>query len=354
MLLAWLSVMPAMAQNDGLDLAILEATGAWTAAQAKEAEAFVDAQLQAFQGDSAETISEARDTLRKPLNDLRAGNAFQSQYFRLLSARMQAALEKASIIGKINVMMLARNVVEPGIVRVLEAGLKEDSAGVRFAAAKSLGEMMPNSALGLSDREKERLVGVLGQAAGTETDAFAAGKMLDAMRAPALTSTRPMLLDVFNQRVVLHAADATLSYQPELSAMQDVFIKGLGGFKRDEAKVFMQAANRYLRLISVQMKAGVVPEGNQDAAKRLVNQAATILEELSRSVNLPGQMPGGVARPLAVPAWDEIIGIGDQWSERMGGPPLNLSADDLSIDAPDAPDAPEGEEAADAEVVAEQ
>ena len=343
---SWLSAS-AWAQDAAaaeLSGTVLEATGAWTAAQSQDVQAFVDAQLAAFASDDAEAISAGRQAITEPLNSLKAGPAFQSQYFRLLVQRLKAGVNGWSVIGRVNATMLARRVIDPGVTEVLETGLKDDSAGVRFGAAKTLGELMPNEAMGFNDRDKARLMQVLAGAAAVEPDAFVVGKLLPAIRATGQDGVRSTLINVFNERVVLHAADPGLSYRPELTAMQEVFITGLGKFDRKQTKAFLRAAGRCLNLAAQQLDAGTIPETHRPAAQGMITQAATILDELSRSMKLPGKLPRGVAPALSAGNTGQLVEIAQQWNERLQGSPLSLTPEELSIAAPPGtPGTPEGE-----------
>ncbi len=326
----------ALAQPDELDQTILESPGAWTNTQAAEVRAFVDGHLAEFEGEDPEAIAEAREALLKPLNDLRAGTAFQSQYFRVLSERLREKIGGFSVIGKINGMMLARRIVDRSTIDVLKIGLgDESSAGVRFVAAKSIGEVIPNSELGLSDADKRGLIEALAASASTEPDAFAAGKMLDAMRSVDLGVRATPTLAVFNARVPLHAANPNLSYQPELTGMQDMLLRGSGEFNAAQRRSFVQAAARYLALIATQLEAGELETENKDVALRLVTQSETILDLLKREVGLQGVMPNPVARYVPVEDWAGLKEVGSGWVEKLKAHgPLNLDDDDLNIEAP--------------------
>ncbi len=331
--------LPTIAQNDEtpeLPEDAITAEAAWSSAQAQGVQAFVDFHLASFATDDAEAISNAREALLEPLNDLTATATFQSQYFRLLAQRLNDGLANYSVIGRVNAMMLARRVIDPNITQVLEAGMRDDNAGVRFGAAKTLGELMPNEGLNLNARDRQRLLQVLADAASAEPDAFVVGKLLPAISATGLDDVPSTLIAVFNARVLLHAADPALSYQPELGAVQELFISRLGQFTNAQRRQFLRAAQRYLHLISTQLEAGDIPDAQASTARALLTQFATILEELSRTLGLPGNLPPGVANRLAQDDFAGLIEVAAAWAERMTPPPLNFTEDDLSIAAPEA------------------
>ncbi|MEM7576828.1 MAG: hypothetical protein AAF328_05065 [Planctomycetota bacterium] len=337
------SAVPSIAQNaDGLPQAILEKNGAWSAAEARTVESFIATNLEPFAEETsdAEQVAEARDALLEPLNDLRAEAAFQSQYFRALAASLRNGQAGFAKIGRINAMMLGSRVVDAAIVPLLETGITDEAPGVRYAAARSMLVVLTNEALGLRDNEKNRLITKLGDAAGNEANGYVAGKLIEAIRATNVDAQVQILLDVFNSRVSLHAADPALTYQPELTAMQELFIEGLGrpgGFGRDAARSFIQSAARYIRLTTNQLADDTVPEANQQAAVNLARQSYTVLSELAANAGQPGQRPADPVRFLPNNA-ARAATLANEWPAFLAPGPLNLTEDELSIADPNAPD----------------
>ncbi|MEM8781781.1 MAG: hypothetical protein AAGE65_02905 [Planctomycetota bacterium] len=347
MLLIATAAPPGSAQNgDALSQAVLQKNGAWNADEARQVETFISANLAAFADEDAdaEEVAEARERLLVPLNDLRAEAAFQAQYFRAIAAALRNGLPTFTKIGRINAMMLGSRVVDASVVPMLETGIVDEAPGVRYAAARSMLVVLNNEALGIRDNEKARLIRVLGEAASVESNGFVAGKLIDAIRTAEVSGQRDILLSLFNARVPLHAADPGLTYQPELTAMQELFISGLGqpgGFGRDAARAFIQAAARYIRLTTAQIAADVLPAENRQPALNLANQCFTVLDTLAPNAGQAGQRPANPVRSLPGQA-ERAVQLAEEWPAFLAPAPLNLNADELSIDAPAAAE-PQGE-----------
>lgn len=323
--------LPASAQGGAaLPPGILERSGAWSVAEARAVEAFIERHLAAFRGEDAEAIVAAREALLGPLNVIGAEPTFLSQYFRAVAAALQNGLGDFSKFGRINAMMLGPRLVDASVVPVLEAGLSDELAGVRYAAARSIRLVLANEAMGLRSAERARVVGVLGEAASAEPDGYVAGKLIEAIELSDVADERSVLLSVFNERVPLHAADPGLSYQSELSSMQQLFIDGLGTFNPDETRLFMQSAGRYIRLASQQNAMGVLPEENLGFARELVRASYTILNQLAGDLAMAGRTPDnpatfGEADP------QRSADLAEQWVAYLVQNPLNFTAEELSI-----------------------
>lgn len=333
------AVAQGTADSDELPMAILAKDGAWNAAEARTVEAFIATNLEPFADETAdaEAIAEARERLLLPLNDLRAVPAFQAQYFRALAAALRNGLGDFTKIGRLNAMMLGSRIVDASAIQLLEVGADDEAPGVRYAAARSLLSALNNEAMGLRDAEKTRLIRKLGEAAGTETDGFVAGKLIEAIRAAEVDAQSEVLLTLFNDRVSIHAANPRLTYQPELTAMQELFINGLAdGFDRDAARTFIQAAARYIRLTTSQLADDSIPTGNQQAAINLANQSFTVLDTLAPNAGQPGQRPGNPARLLPADP-SAAADLAEQWPAFLAAAPLSLNGDELGIASPEAP-----------------
>ncbi|CAN0456881.1 unnamed protein product, partial [Ectocarpus fasciculatus] len=129
-----------------------------------------------------------------------------------------------------------------------------------------------------------------------------------------------------------------LTYQPELTAMQELFIEGLGnqGFGRDAARSFIQSAARYLRLTTQQIAQSKLPADQQQTAINLTTQCHTVLDTLAPNAGQGGQRPANPARFLPdSPA--QASELAEAWVAFLAPGPLSLDADALSIADPNAP-----------------
>ena len=261
--------------------------------------------------------------------------AFLAQYFRAGAARLRAGLGNYSKVGRINAVLLGSRLLTPDVVPLLEAGLTDETSGVRYGAARSLLVVLRNEQFGLRNPDREGIARKLAQAAANEANGYVAGKLIEALRDADVPARRDLLITVFNDRVPLHAADPALTYQPELGAMQQLFIAGLGdgGFQREQARQFVRAAARYLRLTTRQLADSLLDADQATAAQNLARQAQTILETLAGNANQPGQRPADLARLLADQP-GRAAEVAEAWVAYLAPTPLDLDDDALSIAPP--------------------
>lgn len=343
-------------QGDGVPEGVLTGTEAWTGEQSAAMEAFVSGAIEAMKGQDATEVVEGRDALLKPMRDLRATPAFLRQYYRLLAGELDSVIKGEAAIGKVNALVVAEFVPESSILPVVRDALDSKNAGVRFAAARTLGKLLQNPGLKLSETAKQQQINDLAARAQREPDAYVTAKLLAALAKTDVPNQQTLMIGVLGARVDLHAEDPTLSYQPEFMNMQDLFINGLGQFSSADAREFVRVAARSLLLAAHQLDARVLPPEVAQEAENLVRQSDTVLHELGFGAALrlnPAGAPRRTDAALATDNYGELVGIAQSWETllQQGQPGfVPFKAEELKVKLPAAEPAAD----APADAVAEQ
>lgn len=330
---------PTFAQTDTMPEELVRTEGRLSSAQAAQVRRFVDDTIAMLvAADDLEGAVKARNDLLAPLSAIGVSPSFAQQYGRELARGVATVPESAESSRKVNALLLLQAAPASDVLPILRSAFGSPAPSVRFTAANVAAELIgrpADSPQSLAANEQTELLNLLSEVCAREPDGFVAGKLIPAVQALAGDRARTRLIETLNQRVEVHAANPGTEYLPELSGMSRLFLQNLGNFQRAEAAGLCRVAARYLKVVSEQLAADIVPPAQRPAAQQMLTQADTILRELATSqLGVPSSAtPGSIAPLLSNQDFAGVSAAADRWLSALAG--SNTGIDPASLAVPE-------------------
>ena len=306
--------------------------GRLSESQAREVRAYVERGVDALvQSTDVEGTAAARRDLTSPLTAIAATPSFVQQYGRILAEGVRGVPADADAAKRINALLLLRNAPIQEAAPVVRGSLASPDSAVRFTAAKVIFDLLRQPAdrgPALSAADQRQLLADLATAAAAETDPYVVGKILPAMQAAAGDGGRARIIETLNDRVAVHAENPATGYLPELAEMSTLFLRNLGNFQKAEAAGLCRASARYLKLVSTQLNAAIIPAPGVETARQMLSQCDNILRELSVSqLGLrAGDVPRSVQGSVDGDDFAAVSTAADRWLEALASPSTGIDA----------------------------
>lgn len=313
----------------------------WSPQEREQAEAYVDLQLQSILTAEEIAVSSGRDGLINPATTAGASERFVSQFSELVAGQLMPLMDSEALIVRLNAMVISMNLADPNALPVIEKGLADESAGVRYPAAKALeallgsGKLAANQTAAVMDRLEQRV--------GQEEEVHVVQPLLDAMlAAPDNTAA---VLDVLEQRLTWHAEHPNESYGPEANALQAVNTRLVIASVRPPAQIkqIAKLGGRFMLLAAQQLLDGKVPAEANTGHQDVIRVAHSALEFAHDNQNSNELVPPSPNDALRQANWAGVVGIAKDWSGVLKANPFNFTDADLQVASAPAPAGSAGE-----------
>lgn len=329
----------AMGQNR-LEPGVLANPNFWSPEERQRIETYVDRQIAAIlNGDDESAVSGGRDGLIDPVNTSGVTERFVEQFAELVVSKLGPLMDAEALIVRLNAMVVCMNLTHPDALKVIEKGLADDSAGVRYPAAKALEAQLASGKLG--GNQTNQVLTMLEKMIGRENDVHVVQPLLDAMLAAPNNSSKVMA--VLAERLDRHADRPEASYEPERNALQAVYTRLFTAPTRPEAQVKELAllSGRYMVLASQQLAAASVPAERDDSHQDIILVAASTLEFAHDNLQSREVPPPSPADAIRSENWNALVGIAQDWVTILKADPFNFTDADLKVAAAAEPAAAE-------------
>ncbi len=302
--------------------------------QRQSVDAFVTPNLEALLSGDPSRVSEARDQLLTYFRTPGASESFLDYYSQAISRRIADALDSEQALVRVNAMILATRLTNPQAADLIRGALADPTPGVRYWAARALGQAAANQTL--SRQQQLELLRVLQQQIDDEPSEEVVRQILAAMNRLDLRAAREAVLDALNSRVRFHIDRPQLSYDAEREAMAEVFRQIIqevpsGTAEPQDLRQLARASGRYFNLISQQLNQGNILPRVVPGHEAMISLSQNVLGYSKRSVQAGVNTPDAesVEQALIFDNYDRLTEHGGTWLQMLSGPPFNFSAQDL-------------------------
>ena len=288
---------------------------------------------QILEGQPAQLAS-ARQMLLAPWDVEAATSTFRQHYRQSLAEHVDAALASDSLLVRLNGAILAARIRVDLAEPRLDAILADDSAAVRYWAARALREQAASGQLGAA--RQQSLAQRLRERIDAESAPAVLEQLLVAMATLPLQHAGEPLLQALNARAARHAEQPGQSVQPEHAAMQQLY-RRLIEADNSPAAVRVQlsrAALRYMDLLAATLADADEEEFDEPVRQqyaRCIELADHILRTLHRELGGAGGAPGAVTSAVEAGDWDAVRTAAQRWRDLLQQPPYNLDEAALAI-----------------------
>ncbi len=331
-----LLVSPAFAQNRIAQEWIV--ADSLSSTQRDEIQSFVREGCQQLQEGNATQISEARRTLSAPLNNPRGpSDAFLGVYVPQLASCLEKALDSERLITRLNAMIVARRLTTDQALPVIQKGLKDKSAAVRYWAVKASREITESDARSWTDQQQQELLAMLAETLRQEKASEVVQQVMVSIVQLNVPEATAQALEALNRRATTHAASAGQSLDAEHAALLQLYRKLFGagntGSAQDATRELARTGYRYMRLVAQQMQEGNVPEEQRASYTRMLELSDAVLHGAYEMLGGTGNVPEKIH--IDSPRWNLILAKADRWESILKDSPFNFTAEQLALSASD-------------------
>ncbi len=287
---------------------------------------------QILEGQPAQ-LATARQMLVAPWDVEAATSTFRQHYRQSLAEHVDAALASDSFLVRLNGAILAARIRVDLAEPRLDAILADESAAVRYWAARALREQAASGQLGAA--RQEALAERLRERIDAEGAPAVLEQLLVAMATLPLQHAGEPLLEALNARAARHAEQPGQSVQPEHAAMQQLYRRLI---EADDAPAaasvqLSRAAVRYMDLLAATLADAdeEFDEPVQQQYAQCIELADHILRTLHRELGGAGGAPGAVTSAVEAGDWDAVRTAAQRWRNLLQQPPYNLDEAALAI-----------------------
>jgi hypothetical protein len=312
----------ARAQNGAASLPpeLMQLEGGASAQQQQTVRIFVSTHLTTIAGEDPAAAVASRDAL---LTALRAGSTnFKTLLGRQIVDQIDPLLASDQPLVRINALMLLQTVQELSSLNKLLPLLNDPHAGVQFAAVSAVQSLLlvPN----LPPANRTRILSALDALARSKADPLVVERCLLAIFSDGSAGPVQQVLEVLEDRLVAHSADASMTYLPESKVFSQLLLLA-GKQNPDEVRrriVTIAASYHLLSLLTAEQRG---QEAGSEELTILKSVAETTDLLLSTFADPPlpqasHPVPRGIRRLLfdADPVnWDQLITRARQWIDRL-------------------------------------
>jgi hypothetical protein len=349
-LVGWsLALSPALAQNSNQpkppepSTEILQAKTALNDAQQRLVNSYVEYWIDRLENGTNTEIIAARKALITFLKHPVGTEIFKKAFSTAISARLLRVTNAKNTLSRLNAQIVAGDLVDPGVVPILVAGIKDASPGVRYQAGKAVKSVAGHVGK-LADDDQRKILNALSEALAQEQEAQVIRSLLEAMASLPLAEARVTVLNVLNDRIAVHAMDPGMSMGAEVEALRTVFTNVVREVARDgpqavnikTTRLKALVAFRYMALCAGMLDKGVADELLKTEVKRMIELADQVL---SWSVpmlapDLKNALPkGNIKTMIQLEQWVQVLLRVEEWRKLLKVPPISFDAKDLAVPA---------------------
>lgn len=289
-----------------------------------------------IEGDPKE-IRSAREGLLDPLGLVGASDVFLVAYSRAVSSRLSPGvnLEKPLIV-RLNVMIIAAALRDPGVARVIEAGLDDENPAVRYWACKAAGRVSSRGTI--PGDVQLSLLNKLSGRLSKETDPAVSEQVLRGLVGLSIPEATEQLLTKLNEKVQQFAAQPQTPAGVVVDVLRTLFVNAVRanatGQRASEVQLrrMMLVGYRYMDLSSTLLDLGLVGPGTKQEHIELL-QITDAMLIWAAGQSLPGgrSTPDSVKRQIELGNWPAVRLRAQEWKLVLVSEPLNFKEQDLVV-----------------------
>ena len=249
---------------------------------------------------SDDQVQEARQKLIVPLDD-NPTQYFLIEYRRKMVGRLVSAFRSKRFIVRLNVMIIASALGDPGATNLLTDGLQDENPGVRYWSAMAVANITAVSDK-LTDVQQQALLKALASALQVEQVEPVLQRLMLALAALDIPGAAPMVLDALNKRVPAHLANPRLALIAEIVGMKRLIrrmIADPNGVTSRDVRLFTIVAVRYFILAAMLLEENKIPESTMSDYVSMLERADEYLHWLAQQQGVTkDQLPQELRKPI--------------------------------------------------------
>jgi hypothetical protein len=308
-------------------------------AQDQEIQKFVSAWADKLGTGDPEAVRDARTKLMDPLQ--RGGTpAFNVTYSKDLSAliRNMVTADKP-ILVRLNAMIVASRLVDPGVVPLIQTAVVDDSPAIRFWGAKTASEYATN-VKEIPFADQTVILDSLSGALAREQYSEPLQQMIIAMCKLTIPQATDRVLIGLNNRVTACATNPNTSRSADYQGMRLIFtrlVQQVGsGIPVDPKTVvaLVKVAYRNALLSAAVLDANNVNEQYVRDYTEMLTLSDTVMKWGYTDLNPSGTPPPSFKDVIPLSQWPKIrLGL-LEWEKILQQPPFNIPLQDLKVQLP--------------------
>lgn len=285
-----------------------------------------------FRG-TKDQVVKSRQELIEPLGWAGGTKIFHLAYSSAANRYLSQGLDSDQLLVRLNTMIVAHDLKDPGVMGLIQKGLMDASPSVRYWAGKAITQA------GFHDRlsiyEQATILNALGPAIQKESSEDVLQRLLVGLVGLSIPEAATKLLDELNKRVGLHAANPNLSLTAAIEGLRTLFVKTVearsnGQDVPNEAVQQMAlVAYRYLALSAAWLDTDQLDAEQQNQYLDMIELADAVLGWTARQVSSGASAPPSIKDDLERQNWPLIRLRIEEWKRLLEKPPFNFGAVDL-------------------------
>ncbi len=341
-MVAVLLTQPALGQNR-IPYDIVTTESALTADQRERIEAYVDLRLAWLLKGQSDQVTQAREELIEPFGLVGASRIFTLAYSAAVSKRLINVIHSNDLLVRINTMIVAASLIDPGVVRLIEIGLTDDNPAMRYCAAKAVGDAdtvdVPGTRRELSRDNQQQLLAAMKKAAEAESSQQVLHRLLLGIVSLEVPEAAVYLMEQFNQRVAQYTTDPSLPVAPMTQVLRMMYINLIQASARgkelskDVIDSVTRVAFRYQVASAAILNIGAPTAEIKRAHIEMIGLTDSILNWVAQTVLDEGSpRPGSVKNELAIENWPGVMLETEDWRQLLLDPPFGFTAEELLVE----------------------
>lgn len=274
-------------------------------------------------------VTDARRQLVAPLGAAGRSDTFVNHYSERVAERLTSALESDRQVVRLNAMIVVTRLSSGAAMPLIERGMQDPSAAVRYWAVKTARTAT------FTDAQRRQLLDWLAQHLETETEAAVAEQAMHALLGLNLDQVLDRVLAVLNVRVELHLASPDQPLYAEHTGMFQSYrqLAAASAPDRQSLRQLARAAVRYQELAARRLEADDLNELTHASYVRMLELCDSMLRFVHGELNA-GSAPASSRQLIQDRNWPAVRQNAEQWRELMQRPPFQLTDEELGIESP--------------------
>lgn len=320
---------------------ILKAASPLTAEQQKAVDTEVSRLMDQLTAEDDDRVVAARGELLEPLQ-LGGSESFNAAYAASLARHLSIPLASDRPIARINAMVIARSIKDPGVVIVARTVLtRDENAAVRYGAARAINVALAPDATGkisLSELQQKELLADLKKVLTKESSPEVIRQILTAVAKLTIPDAAKTLFDALNQRVAMHARDPASSIRPEIDALRELHRKivsqrAVNKSSVDDAtlKAMALTAFRYLVLSGTALADSKLSPDRAGEYWTMIESADYSLRYAAGELAPSAKKPADIKEQIPLRRVNEINLRNEAWRPILEASPFSFKPEELRV-----------------------
>lgn len=326
---------PAAAQQIPQDAKVAE--GRLTEQQTQAVRDFVEAWMGRLVSADPEQVASARNAFLREFRTPGITEVFRNAFSVEVSSMMGDAIRAEDDLVRINAMIIATQLTNPGADQLIDVGLGDDNAAVQYWGAKAylqrVERAMAEGGPGMPANAQRALITKVQQVFDGAPSTPVARVGFEILSNLDVPEAQGALLGLLHSRVDDHTQNPQASYLPEQTAIQLLSAEISRERQVNNARVaeLARAAYRYFTQINAQMQAGTILDEAMAGHKAMMDWCYKCLYAMSAkypSLNAPNDA-GQINDHIQRGRWDDLQAAAERWEAILTAAPFNIPAEDL-------------------------